>query len=412
MELVKARLMSLSIYKNILETPAVAALLRLSEAKTPDGMIESYTDFIYSVYRAGFENLEDYLGWHLKFDESFIGEAVASGTAPASLMAAAAMDIRTLSEVGGLDCGALKATIHDAGVWQNRDYGPIVGNLAELPKGTPFTPEEIFESYRTRGCGMFALGRAFRWEKGELTPVRHPDRIRSEDMIGYELQRRAVAENTRALLRGRPANNVLLYGDSGTGKSATVKSLLNIPEFYNLRLIEIAKNSLDELGQVERLVGSHTQKFILYIDDLSFDQQDKGFSALKTALEGGLERRPDNVAIYATSNRRHMIRERFSDRQGDDVHARETLEEHTSLSERFGIRLSYLALNKRDYTDMVLELCRREGIPMEEEAIRTEANQWELRHGGRTPRVAVQLVEKLAGDAGLRKDPAGEETEA
>lgn len=217
-------------------------------------------------------------------------------------------------------------------------------------------------------------------------------------MFGYEAQRSAVLENTRVLVSGRPTNNVLLYGDSGTGKSATVKSLLNIPEFYNLRLIEIAKNSLGELTDIIRFVSGHTQKFILYIDDLSFEQEDKGFSALKTALEGGLERRPDNVAIYVTSNRRHMIRESFSDRAGDEIHAKETLEERTSLSERFGLRLAYLSLDKRKYTDMVLELCRRQGLPYSEEELRAEANRWEIRHGSRTPRVAVQLVEKLAGE--------------
>jgi hypothetical protein len=144
-------------------------------------------------------------------------------------------------------------------------------------------------------------------------------------------------------------------------------------------------------------VKGHTQKFIIYIDDLSFEQEDKGFSALKTALEGGLERRPDNVAIYVTSNRRHMIRESFADRQGDDVHARETLEEHTSLSERFGLQLSYLALDKQRYTDMVLSMCHQRGLQIPDQQIRVEANRWELQHGSRTPRVACQLVEKLAG---------------
>ena len=199
------------------------------------------------------------------------------------------------------------------------------------------------------------------------------------------------------MLSGKPTNNVLLYGDSGTGKSATVKSLVNIPEFYNLRLIEIAKNSLDELTELIRQISRHTQKFIIYIDDLSFEQEDKGFSALKTALEGGLERRPDNVAIYVTSNRRHMIRESFSDRQGDDVHVRETMEERTSLSERFGLRLSYLALDKKKYQDMVLSMCHRMGLDLPDNQILVEANRWEIQHGGRTPRVAVQLVEKLAG---------------
>ena len=396
MELLKARLMSLSVYKNMLETTPVRALLDLCEAESPEARIGAYTDLLHSVWQEGRKTLSESLAWHLKFDETFIGSAVATGKAEPWLLNAAEGDIGTLSQIGLLSAGAVKAWLRQK---CPAEYGPIIEHLAELPQGAPLQPEEIFESYRKKGCGLFALGRAFHWEKGTLTQVNQPDTISQADMIGYEFQRSAVIENTRVMLSGKPTNNVLLYGDSGTGKSATVKSLVNLPEFYNLRLIEIAKNSLDELTELVRFVGKHTQKFILYIDDLSFEQEDKGFSALKTALEGGLERRPDNVAIYATSNRRHMIRETFADRQGDEVHARETLEERSSLSERFGLRLAYLALDKKRYTDMVIEMCRRLDLPYTEEQLRVEANRWELQHGGRTPRVAMQLVEKLAGQA-------------
>ena len=397
MEIMRAKLMSISVYKNILETEPMKALLRLTEAKTADALIHSYTGLVYSVWSEGFSTLPDYISWHLKYDESFIGNAIAAGTAPQFMEDAAAMDIRRLSSVAMLSCSGLKRNIANACSRLGEEYSSIIQNLAELPMGRGFQEEEIFESYRKKGCGQFALGRAFHWEKGQLTQVKHSDPIDQRDMIGYEFQRNAVVENTRVMLSGKPTNNVLLYGDSGTGKSATVKSLVNIPEFYNLRLIEIAKNSLDELTELIRQISRHTQKFIIYIDDLSFEQEDKGFSALKTALEGGLERRPDNVAIYVTSNRRHMIRESFSDRQGDDVHVRETMEERTSLSERFGLRLSYLALDKKKYQDMVLSMCHRMGLDLPDNQILVEANRWEIQHGGRTPRVAVQLVEKLAG---------------
>lgn len=397
MEIMRAKLMSISVYKNILETEPMKALLRLTEAKTADALIRSYTDLVYSVWSEGFSTLPDYISWHLKYDESFIGNAIAAGTAPQFMEDAAAMDIRRLSSVAMLSCSGLKRNIANACSRLGEEYTSIIQNLAELPMGRGFQEEEIFESYRKKGCGQFALGRAFHWGKGQLTQVKHSDPIDQRDMIGYEFQRNAVVENTRVMLSGKPTNNVLLYGDSGTGKSATVKSLVNIPEFYNLRLIEIAKNSLDELTELIRQISRHTQKFIIYIDDLSFEQEDKGFSALKTALEGGLERRPDNVAIYVTSNRRHMIRESFSDRQGDDVHVRETMEERTSLSERFGLRLSYLALDKKKYQDMVLSMCHRMGLDLPDNQILVEANRWEIQHGGRTPRVAVQLVEKLAG---------------
>ena len=399
MQMMKAKLMSLSVYKNMLEIKPVKSLLGLCEAKTPDALIRGYTDLIFSVWDEGFETLPECLSWHLKYDESFIGEKISLGQASEPMMRAATMDIRRLSSIAMMSWAGLKRNIYTACAKVNPEYGSIIQNLAELPMGTAFTEEEIFESYRLSGCGRFALCRTFHWEKGVLHQVGNPDTISPEDMIGYENQRRAVYENTRALVNGGHANNVLLYGDSGTGKSATVKSMINMPEFHNLRLIEVAKNSLDELTDLVRFVGKHTQKFILYIDDLSFENEDKGFSALKSALEGSLEQRPANVAIYATSNRRHMIRESFADRMGDDVHARETLEERSSLSARFGLRLAYLALDKQHYTDMVLDLCHRRNLPQTDAEIRVEANRWEIQHGGRTPRAAVQLVEKLTGEA-------------
>lgn len=397
MEMMKAKLKSLCVYKNMLDTQVVQCILRLCESKTPDGLIGAYTDLVYQVWQEGHENLGDCLRWHLQYEDSFIGRKIALNQATEAMRDAAALDIRRLSSIGMLSFSGLKRNIQGACVKINPEFSSIVANLPEMPPSRDFTEKEIFESYEKNGCGQFALGRAFHWEKGTLTRVPDPDALRPEEMIGYDFQRKAVLENTLALHNGLPANNVLLYGDSGTGKSATVKSLIQIPEFYHLRLIEIAKNSLDQLPELIRMLGEHTQKFIIYIDDLSFEREDKGFSALKTALEGGLARRPGNVAIYATSNRRHLVKESFSERTGDDIHAKETMEERTSLSERFGLRLAYLALDKQKYTNMVLDLCGRANIPMTEEQIRIEANRWEIQHGGRTPRVATQLVEKLAG---------------
>ena len=398
MEIMRAKLMSLSVYKNILETEPVQALLRLTQAKTADGLIQCYTELVYSVWNAGFSTLPECIAWHLKYDESFIGNAIAAGTAPDYMKDAAAMDIRRLASVSMLSCAGLKRNIGAACAKFGDEFASIIQNLAELPMGESFDEEDIFESYRKNGCGRFALGRAFHWEKGQLTQVKHSDPIDQKDMIGYEFQRNAVIENTRVMLSGKPTNNVLLYGDSGTGKSATVKSLVNIPEFYNLRLIEIAKNSLDELTELIRTISHHTQKFIIYIDDLSFEQEDKGFSALKTALEGG-PGAPSGQRGHlcdlqpAAYDPGELLR-----RQGDDVHARETLEERTSLSERFGLRLSYLALDKKRYQDMVLSLCHRMNLTIPDSQILVEANRWEIQHGSRTPRVAVQLVEKLAGE--------------
>lgn len=402
MEMMKLKLMSVSVFKNILKTPQVEALLNLTEAKSPEALIRAYTDLVSSIWREGHETLSEAIAWHLKYDESYFGEAVAMNQVSQNMMDAATMDIRRLSSVSMLSFSGLKRNLYNAFIQKNQDYGSIIQNLAEPMPGQGFSEESIFESFRKNGCGKFALARAFRYECGQIIPIKHHDPISKDDMIGYDYQRNMVIENTRTLSCGKLANNVLLYGDSGTGKSATVKSLINMPEFYTLRLVEVAKNSMDELTDLIRMLGKQPQKFIVYIDDLSFEREDKGFSALKTALEGGLEHRPDNVAIYATSNRRHMVRESFSDRQGDDVHAKETLEERTSLSQRFGLRLAYLSLDKVRYTDMVLTLCHKRNLDISDEEIRVEANRWEIQHGGRTPRVAVQLVDKLAAEYGVK----------
>ena len=214
-------------------------------------------------------------------------------------------------------------------------------------------------------------------------------------MLGYELQREQVIANTRAMLEGKAVNNVLLYGDSGTGKSATVKSLLSQPGFDQLRLIEVQKEGLADMPRLMRTLGGRRLKFILFIDDLAFDKDDTTYSVMKTILEGGLERRPANVAIYATSNRRHLVRQTFSDRAGDEVDASETIQEKTSLAERFGLRIPYLALNQGDYLTMVERMAELYGVKLDKQELRTGALRWEMRHPGRTPRTAKQFIASL-----------------
>ena len=223
-----------------------------------------------------------------------------------------------------------------------------------------------------------------------------PDCPTPDEMMGYELQRDQVIANTQALLEGHHVNNVLLFGDSGTGKSATVKSLLSRPGFEDLRLIEVQKEGLADMPRLIRTLGGRRLKFILFIDDLAFDQDDTTYSVMKTILEGGLERRPANVAIYATSNRRHLVRQTFSDRAGDEVDASETIQEKTSLAERFGLRIPYLALNKADFLDLVERMAAQSGITMDRQALRTGADRWEMRHPGRTPRTAKQYIASLS----------------
>ena len=249
--------------------------------------------------------------------------------------------------------------------------------------------------YRANGAGLFARHRAFLWEDGALCPVEQPDCPGADEMLGYELQRNRVIANTRAMLEGNLVNNVLLYGDSGTGKSATVKNLLTLPGFEALRLIEVQKEGLADLPRLIRTLGGRRLKFILFIDDLAFDQDDKTYSALKTILEGGLERRPANVAVYATSNRRRLVRQTFSDRAGDEVDASETIQEKTSLSDRFGLRIPYLALNQAEFLELVEGMAEQAGIALDRDSLRAEAVKWEMRNPGRTPRTANQFIASL-----------------
>ena len=401
MEIMRAKLMSISVYKNILETEPMKALLRLTEAKTADALIRSYTDLVYSVWSEGFSTLPDYISWHLKYDESFIGNAIAAGTAPQFMEDAAAMDIRRLSSVAMLSCSGLKRNIANACSRLGEEYTSIIQNLAELPMGRGFQEEEIFESYRKKGCGQFALGRAFHWEKGQLTQVKHSDPIDQRDMIGYEFQRNAVVENTRVMLSGKPTNNVLLYGDSGTGKSTTIKAIIN--EYYDqgLRMIEIYKHQFQDLSQVISQIKNRNYRFIIYMDDLSFEEFETEYKYLKAVIEGGLEIKPDNVLIYATSNRRHLIRETWTDRtdleNNNGMHKSDTMQEKLSLVNRFGVTINYSKPSQKEYFQIVVGLAEKNGIHMTEEELCAEANKWELSHGGISGRTAQQFINYLAG---------------
>jgi predicted AAA+ superfamily ATPase len=259
--------------------------------------------------------------------------------------------------------------------------------------------------YRQQGAGLFAQFRAFRWQQGELGGITHPDPIPLSTLVGYELQKDTLIQNTEFLLQGLPALHVLLYGSRGTGKSSLVKALLNQYGDRGLRLIEVAKSELTALPAIAEQLRPVPQKFILFVDDLSFEEDDEAYKALKVVLEGNVTARPQNLVVYATSNRRHLIREFFGDRptpkDGDEVHAWDTVQEKLSFSDRFGLTLTFEPADQPTYLQMVQHLAVQSGLDLPPQDLEFRALQWATRHNGRSGRTARQFVDFLSAEKGL-----------
>ena len=270
--------------------------------------------------------------------------------------------------------------------------------------------EEIFriitDFYKAYGVGMFGLNKAFRIqsrpESVEFIPINNTEQVVLDDLIGYEIQKKKLVDNTEAFVHGYPANNVLLFGDSGTGKSTSIKAILN--EYYDqgLRMIEIYKHQFQDLSAVISRIKNRNYRFIIYMDDLSFEEFEIEYKYLKAVIEGGMETKPDNVLIYATSNRRHIIRETWSDRsdmeQDDGMHRSDTMQEKLSLVARFGVTISFSKPTQKEYFKIVTELAKRyPEITLSEQELCAEANKWEMSHGGISGRTAQQFINYLAG---------------
>ena len=259
--------------------------------------------------------------------------------------------------------------------------------------------ETLAENYATHGAGPFGHHRAFRWEDGGLRAVPRPDPVRLSDLVGYEKEREPLLRNTERLLAGLPSHHALLYGLPGTGKSSTVKAVLNEYAGSGLRLVELAKEDLGELPSVLEALRGRGPRFILFVDDLSFEEHEVEYKALKALLEGSIEKPPGNVRLYATSNRRNLIRERFSDREeGDDVHERDTMQEKLSLVARFGLRLTFPSPDQRRYLEIVSGLARERGVKIPTGELEERALLWDRWHAGRSGRTARQFVDELEAE--------------
>ena len=263
----------------------------------------------------------------------------------------------------------------------------------------------VTEFYKEYGVGKFGLNKAFRIEESNdlnsanIIPITRVEHVYLKDIIGYDIQKKKLIENTESFINGKPANNCLLYGDAGTGKSSSVKAIVN--EYYDrgLRIIEIYKHQFRYLSDILEQLKDRNYKFIIYMDDLSFEESELEYKYLKAILEGGFGKRPENVLIYATSNRRHLIRESFRDKTETDeeLHSRDTVEEKLSLSARFGEKIYYGSPDKKEFNGIVLSLAKKHGIDMDEKDILAKANMWELSHGGMSGRSATQFITYLQG---------------
>ncbi len=285
----------------------------------------------------------------------------------------------------------------------------IIALSAELEMAAD--EDEFFDSvtafYKDYGVGMFGLNKAFRIKESSreadvsFVAINNMDKVMLDDLIGYEIQKKKLIDNTKAFVEGRKANNVLLFGDSGTGKSTSIKAIVNAFYSQGLRMIEIYKHQFKDLSNVIAQIKNRNYRFIIYMDDLSFEEFETEYKFLKAVIEGGVETKPENILIYATSNRRHLIKETWNDRSDvkiqNGMHQSDTMEEKLSLVNRFGVTINYSKPSQKEYFNIVTQLAHRQGITMSDEELRAEANKWELSHGGISGRTAQQFVNYLAG---------------
>lgn len=275
-------------------------------------------------------------------------------------------------------------------------------SLADTKDGTEFK-DKVTQFYKEFGVGKLGLHKAFRVEHTEygarIVPITKIAHIHLDDLIGYEIAKKKLITNTEAFVNGRKANNCLLFGDAGTGKSSSIKAVLNQYYGQGLRMIEVYKHQFQDLNDIIAQIKNRNYKFIIYMDDLSFEEFEIEYKYLKAVIEGGLERRPDNVLIYATSNRRHLIRETFKDKadRDEELHTNDTVQEKLSLVARFGVTIYFGKPEKKEFQEIVRQLAARNGIRMSEDELLLEANKWELSHGGLSGRTAQQFIDYLSG---------------
>lgn len=386
----RERLRTLTVFRGLLSDPVVESLCAYLDCRTNYKSLApaAYAKFVSLLYRTESGDLSLHIQRCLEEDENVYVQAVGRGETPPDYMARCVEEeLQTLQAVASLTPDDLTAGLLSASPL------PRFGSTAlDLPS----LYWKRLNDIGRHGWGIYARNHMFYLDDtGHIIPVRHPDSTRFSDLVDYQRERQLILNNTLALLAGKPAANVLLTGDAGTGKSSTVKAVVNEVWTQGLRIIEVRREQLRLIPALLDELSENPLKFILFIDDLSFQKGDDSYSALKAVLEGSVSAKSRNVVIYATSNRRHLVKETFSDREGDDLHRGETMQEQLSLSERFGLRISFQKPDKATYLHIVSHLARAQGINLSEDELTARAERYALERGGRSARCARQFVEAL-----------------
>ncbi|WP_413175863.1 ATP-binding protein [Anabaena azotica] len=417
---------SLLLYQSVLQGEVAIAFLDLLQAirySDADGRncLQAYGNY-FQALAASKQTWEEYLIRQiLMADNPFtrLAQQRAFADLPTALVAAAQNDLQILQNLYECNSAVLSEWVQfvthlpvSPVVWYQESenikiYTDFMSSFLQLETWADAV-ENLATYYQQYGTGLFAQYRAFRWQNGNFTAIPYPDPVKLDTLVGYEWQKDTLLKNTKFLLSGQPALHVLLYGSRGSGKSSLVKSLLNENGHKNLRLIEVTKSELKNLPQIIEQLRGVPQKFIIFVDDLSFEEDDDAFKALKVVLEGSLTARPQNVVVYATSNRRHLIREYFSDRptpkDNEEVHAWDTMQEKLSFSDRFGLTLTFESADQKTYLQIVQHLAAQEGLNLNQEDLEYKALQWATRHNGRSGRTAQQFIDFLKADLSLDRE--------
>ena len=379
---------TLAVFRSLHEDKALRILMDLLRESAEDNHfnIGRYSEFVSYLYPCD-TDFSRYLLRAVLEDENFYIKGMAEGREFDSCIEETVCNelsfLQELSRLTPAEASYGYYRIYPLPQWKNSE----IDFISEY--------KNRIENIARFGYGKYARHKMFIVRDGIIVPVKHPDKQRLSELYGYETERSAVISNTLALLEGKPAQNVLLYGDAGTGKSSTVKAVVNEFADRGLRLIEITKEQLRDIPEIIESIGRNPLKFIIFIDDLSFTSGEDCFGALKATLEGSVSARNSNTAIYATSNRRHLVKESFSDRSGDDIHRNDSMQETLSLSARFGLRVNFSRPDKNSYIAIAKEIADSCGIDIPDSELALRAEQFAIQGSGRSPRTAKQFVNQL-----------------